>query len=456
MSIEGHAANAAPNDSWENRYSHALMNTFGAPQRVLNRGEGCYVWDTTGQRYLDCLAGIAVNALGHAHPAIVEALTTQVSTLGHTSNFFATPPQITLAETLLRLSQAPEGSRVFFTNSGTEAVEAAFKMARLHGRTLGEGSTRCEGGTLGDPGTQRDGGTHREGARILALEGSFHGRTLGSLSLTAKAAYREPFEPLPGGVEFVPLASAEDPFAALSNAFAADAVRERGPVAALILEPLQGEAGVVPLPAGYLAHARSLTQEANALLIADEVQTGVGRTGAWFAHQEVDGGIVPDVMTLAKGLGGGFPIGAVVAFGSHTASLLQPGLHGTTFGGNPLACASALAVLNTTESDNLLPHVQGVGQTLRDTLMAEPSPVLGIRGRGLLLGVMLPETVAAADVQRAALERGLIVNAVAPHAIRLAPPLILTEEQARDAATILRDAITEVAAPSSQEITTTP
>ena len=404
------SAVTAPGDGsvaqWTDRYAHAVMDTFGRPQRVLVRGEGAYVWDADGKRYLDLLAGIAVNALGHAHPTLTAAVSAQLGTLGHVSNFFGTPTQIALAERLLTLAEAPEGSRVFFTNSGTEANEAAFKM------------------------TRRNNDTGRR-TRVLALQGGFHGRSMGALALTSKAAYREPFEPLPGGVEFV----AFDDVPALEEAFSPAAVAERGEVAALVVEPVQGEAGVRSLSPGYLVAARELTARHGALLVLDEVQTGVGRTGSWFAYQqqEVGGGIVPDVVTLAKGLGGGFPVGAVVAYGERAATLLGRGQHGTTFGGNPVAAAAALATLGVIERDDLLQNVRTVGGLLRDEISSAGNPlVAGVRGRGLLLAVQLTRPVAA-DVARAALDAGFVVNAVAPDAIRLAPPLILTPEQARDA-----------------------
>ncbi|MFI2104638.1 acetylornithine transaminase [Isoptericola sp. NPDC019693] len=412
QSVSGGALADASNAAWTDRYAHAVMDTFGPPQRVLVRGEGAYVWDADGRRYLDLLAGIAVNALGHAHPTLTAAISAQLGTLGHVSNFFATPTQIGLAERLLQLAGAPDGSRVFFTNSGTEAVEAAFKMARRN---------RSDG--PGDVGTR---------TRVLALEGGFHGRSMGALALTAKAAYREPFEPLPGGVEHVPFGDT----AALDEAFSPEAVADRGGVAALVVEPLQGEAGVRPLPPGYLAHARRLTAEAGALLVLDEVQTGVGRTGSWFAFQqpEIGGGVVPDVVTVAKGLGGGFPVGAAIAFGERAATLLGRGQHGTTFGGNPVAAAAGLATLGVIERDGLLENVRRVGEVLRTEIEAAGNPlVAGVRGRGLLLAVQLTRSVAA-DVAAAALEAGFVVNAVAPDAIRLAPPLILTADQARDVA----------------------
>jgi acetylornithine aminotransferase len=388
------------------------MATYN-PQRVLVRGEGCYVWDADGKRYLDLLAGIAVNALGHAHPTLTAAISAQLGTLGHVSNFFATPTQIALAEQLLRLAEAPAGSRVYFANSGTETLEAAFKMAR---RVLAQAGQDAGG---------------RPG-RVIALEGAFHGRTIGALALTHKAAYREPFEPLPAGVEHI----AFDDIAALDEAFGDAAVAQRGPVAALVVEPIQGEAGVLPLSPGYLARARELTTRAGALLILDEVQTGIGRTGSWFAYQQpqIGGGIVPDVVTVAKGLGGGFPIGAVIAYGERAATLLGRGQHGSTFGGNPVAAAAGLATLGVIERDGLLAQVRQVGAVLRDKIATCGSPLVReVRGQGLLIAVRLTAPVAA-DVTQQALETGLIINAVPPDTIRIAPPLILTAEQAGDAA----------------------
>lgn len=378
----------ASSEQWTARYAGALMNTFGTPRRVLVRGEGPYVWDADGRRYLDLLGGIAVTVLGHAHPTLTAAISAQLGTLGHVSNFFATPTQVALAERLLALSDAPPGSRVFFTNSGTEAVEGMVKLTRRTGRT-----------------------------RILAQEGSFHGRTMGALALTHKAAYREPFEPLPGGVEFLPFGDV----AALEAAMADD-------VAAIVLEPIQGEAGVRPLPPGFLARARELADAHGALLVFDEVQTGVGRTGAWFAfqHPQVGGGVRPDVMTLAKGLGAGFPIGAVVGFGA-AGALLGPGQHGSTFGGNPVAAAAGLATLGVIERDGLLAHVRELGARLAEALAAVPV-VTEVRGTGLLLGARL-SAPAAARVADLALEAGYIVNPVTPDTLRLAPPLILTWDQ---------------------------
>ena len=371
----------------QRRYAEAVMNTFGTPRLVLARGEGAYVWDEDGNRYLDLLGGIAVNALGHGHPALVEAVTTQLRTLGHVSNFFATEPQVRLAERLLALLGAD--GRVFLTSSGTEANEAALKLTRRTGRT-----------------------------HLVAAEGSFHGRTMGALALTSKAAYREPFEPLPGHVTFVPYGDA----AALDAA-----VDDR--TAAVVLEPVQGEAGVVVPPDGYLQHARRTTHDHGALLWFDEVQTGIGRTGAWFAGTDPEhGGVQPDVVTLAKGLAGGFPVGACVGLGD-AGSLLGPGNHGSTFGGNPVAAAAALAVLDTVEAEALLDNARKQGERLRDGL-AHPA-VTEVRGRGLLVGLDLDAPYAAA-VARAALARGFIINDCTPARIRFAPPLVLTEEQVEE------------------------
>ena len=373
------------------RYAASLMNTFGPPKLVLARGEGAFVWDESGTRYLDLLGGIAVNSLGHAHPALVDAITAQLQTLGHVSNFFATDPQVRLAERLLELLGATGHGKVFFTNSGAEANEAAFKLTRRTGRT-----------------------------HVVATEGAFHGRTMGALALTAKEAYREPFEPLPGGVTFVPYGDA----AAL-----AEAVTEQ--TAAVVLEPLQGEAGVVAPPLDYLARAREITAARGALLWLDEIQTGVGRTGAWFAHQgpavAAPLGAPADIVTVAKGLAGGFPIGACIATGA-AADLLQPGNHGTTFGGNPVAAAAALAVLDTIAGEGLLDHVTGLGRHLRDGL-ARDERVTEVRGEGLLIGLDLSEPLSA-EVTAAALEAGFIVNNPTPERIRLAPPLVLTQDQA--------------------------
>jgi acetylornithine/N-succinyldiaminopimelate aminotransferase len=367
----------------KDRYTEAVMNTFGPPKLTLVRGEGVRVWDDTGKEYLDLLGGIAVNALGHGHPALVAAVTHQMETLGHVSNFFATEPQVTLAERLLAL--AGRSGKVFFTNSGAEANEAALKATRKTGRT-----------------------------HLVAARESFHGRTMGALALTAKAAYREPFEPLPGDVTFVPYGDADALAAAVTDE-----------TAAVVLEPLQGEAGVNVAPAGYLAAARRITRDHDALLWLDEVQTGIGRTGRWFAAATEDG-VEPDLVTLAKGLAGGIPVGACLAFGD-AGTLLQPGNHGTTFGGNPVSAAAALAVLDTIESDGLLDHVTKVGEHVRTGLAHRH--VTEVRGEGLLVGISLDAEKAAAVVQ-AAQDAGFILNMCTPDRVRLAPPLVLTEQDA--------------------------
>ncbi|MFT4263608.1 MAG: acetylornithine transaminase [Nocardioides sp.] len=376
------------------RYQSAVMNTFGPPKLILARGEGSHVWDESGKEYVDFLGGIAVNALGHGHPALVEAVTSQLQTLGHISNFFASAPQIALAEKLLDLVDGaldgyrPEG-RVFFTNSGTEANEAALKITRRTGRT-----------------------------HLVAMTGSFHGRTMGSLALTSKEAYRAPFEPLPGHVTFVPYGDAD----ALAAAVTDD-------TAAIVIEPIQGEAGVVMPPEGFLAAARAIADEHHALLWFDEVQSGMGRTGSWLASATPRlGGVLPDIITLAKGLGGGFPIGACLGIGV-ASHLLEPGNHGTTFGGNPVACAAALAVIRTIESEALLDNALILGHKLRDGLAADPR-VAEVTGEGLLIGVVLAEE-RAAEVAAAALEAGFILNNATPGRIRLAPPLNLTEDDAQ-------------------------
>ena len=392
-----HGGDVQGSSAWLERYRNSVMGTFGTPQRVLVRGEGAYVWDADGTRYLDLLAGIAVNALGHAHPFLTSAVTAQLATLGHVSNFFATPVQVALAERLLELAGAPAGSAVFFSNSGAEATEAAFKIARRTGRT-----------------------------GMVAAVGGFHGRTMGALALTHKPAYREPFEPLPGDVVHVPFGDVDALAEAVSPA-----------TAAVVLEPIQGEAGVRPAPPGYLRAARQLTREAGALLVLDEVQTGAGRTGSWFAHQlpqlavgQGNQGGTPDVVTMAKGLAGGIPVGATIAFGPDVATLLSAGQHGTTFGGNPVAAAAALATIHVIERDGLLRNTADLGRHLVTGIESLTHDcVAGVRGAGLLLAVQLTRPVAAAAAS-ALLDAGFIVNPVAPDALRLAPPLILTRDQA--------------------------
>jgi acetylornithine/N-succinyldiaminopimelate aminotransferase len=390
---------------WQDDAARDLVLNAGDRLALLVRGEGSYLWDADGRRHLDFLAGIAVTSLGHAHPAFVEAVSTQAATLAHVSNYFATPPQLALAARLKRLAGAGLDGRVFFSNSGAEANEAAFKLARLHG-----GSER---------------------PRILALENGFHGRTMGSLALTAKASMRAPFEPMPAGVEHI-TATLEALEAAMDDR-----------VAAVIVEPIQGEAGVVELPEGYLAAARSLTLAHGALLIVDEIQTGAGRTGEWFGFSHE--GITPDAITLAKGIGGGFPIGALVTYGA-ASSLFTPGSHGSTFGGNPLATAVADAVLAEIESAGLVENAARRGAELREIVLGIESPLIdGVRGRGLLVGVALTEPVAGAVVA-AAQERGLIVNAANPETVRIAPALTIGDTELAEFRGLFTAALADVQA----------
>lgn len=366
------------------RWQGALMDNYGTPRVPLVRGAGSTVWDADGRAYLDLVGGIAVNALGHAHPAVVRAVSEQIATLGHVSNLFTAEPTVALAERLLGLAGRP--GRVYFANSGAEAVEAAFKIGRRTGRT-----------------------------HTVAAAGGFHGRTMGALALTGQPAKQEPFLPLPGDVTHVPYGDTE----ALRAAVTTD-------TALVVLEPVQGENGVVVPPRGYLAAAREITRATGTLLVLDEIQTGIGRTGHWFEHQAQ--GVEPDVVTLAKGLGGGLPIGATLAFGP-AADLLTPGQHGSTFGGNPVACAAALAVLDTLQTEGVLDRVKRTGERLRDGIAALAHPLVDhVRGSGLLLGIVLSEPLAP-KVQQAAQDTGLLVNAIAPDVVRLAPPLIITEDE---------------------------
>lgn len=374
-------------DDFADRYSQSLLGVFGSPQLTLVRGEGSYVVAADGTRYLDLLGGIAVNTLGHGHPRLVQAVQRQAAELIHTSNFFTTPSQIELAERLLKLAEAPAGSRVFFCNSGTEANEAAFKLARASGR----------------PG-------------VVVADGAFHGRTMGALSLTAKEAYRTPFEPLIPGVQRVPYGDAD----------ALDAVLD-DTVGAVLIEPIQGEAGVVEPPAGYLERVREVTAQRGVLMIVDEVQTGVGRTGEWFAHQRA--GITPDAMTLAKGLAGGVPVGALITYGESASSLLKAGQHGTTFGGNPLACAAATAVLDVLSQPGFLADVTAAGDYVKRCVRElQDARIADVRGRGLLLGIALAEPVATQLVV-VARKHGFIVNAPNERTIRLAPALTTTTDE---------------------------
>ena len=389
------------------RWDAVMMPNYGTPPIALDHGSGVRVWDVDGREYLDFVGGIAVSALGHAHPAIIDAVSTQVARVAHTSNLAIHEPGVRLAERLVDLAGAP--ARVFFSNSGAEAIECAIKLARRHGRALDP-----SGGRLG----------------LVTAHNSFHGRTLGALSITGNPAKREPFEPLPGPVTFVEYGDVDALRAAVTDE-----------VAAVFLEPTQGEGGVVPAPPGYLQAAREICTAAGALLVIDEVQSGIGRTGHWLAS--LAEGVRPDVITLAKGLGGGLPIGATLGLGA-AGELFDPSDHGSTFGGNPVACAAALAVLTTIADEHLLDSVKRVGEHLADGLAAIDDPlVTGVRGSGLWRALVLAEP-RAADIEQAARERGLLVNAVKPNAIRLAPPLILTEQDVDDAVPLLAAATAEV------------
>ncbi|MFE7846367.1 acetylornithine transaminase [Microbacterium sp. NPDC057407] len=370
--------------TWQEDAGRDLVRSFGDRMAMFVRGEGSYLWDADDKRYLDFLAGIAVDSLGHAHPVFVGALADQAATLAHVSNYFATPPQLELAARLKRLAGTGPTGRVYFGNSGAEANEAAFKLARLHG-----GADR---------------------PRILALTDAFHGRTMGTLALTGKPYMQEPFLPMTPGVEFI-----DSTVEALEAA-----IDDR--VAALFVEPVKGEAGVIELPDGYLEAAREITARHGALLIVDEIQTGAGRTGEWFAFQH--SGITPDAITVAKGIGGGFPIGALITFGA-ASDLFYPGTHGSTFGGNALGTAVAGAVLGEIERADLVRNAAERGTQLRAAILGIDSAlVVGVRGRGLLIGVALAHPVAKAVVA-AAQEHGLVVNAPNDETIRLVPALTI-------------------------------
>jgi len=393
-------------NEWQGRFDRRVMQSMGMPLAKLDHGRGVRVWDDTGHEYLDFLAGIAVNSLGHAHPVFVEAVATQAARLAHVSNYFTTEPALELAERITRLAGAGDHGRAWFGNSGAEANEAAFKLARLNN----SGGART---------------------RVLALVDGFHGRTMGSLALTGKPHMREAFEPLPGGVEHIP-ATIEALEGALDDA-----------VAALFVEPIQGEAGVVELPDGFLGAARDLTHRHGALLIVDEIQTGAGRTGEWFAFQHA--GITPDAITVAKGIGGGFPIGGLVTFG-RASSLYSKGQHGSTFGGNPLATAVSNAVLGEIEHAGLVENAALRGRQIRDRVEGLGHPlVAGTRGRGLLIGVALTEPVATA-VAAESMRVGLIVNAANDSTIRMAPPLIIGDAEIDEFADLFGRALDAVAA----------
>jgi acetylornithine aminotransferase len=366
------------------RWSAVMMSNYKTPPVALARGAGATVWDVDGREYTDLLGGIATTILGHAHPKVVEAITRQAQTLGHVSNLAMHEPGVLLAERLLELAGRP--GRVFFCNSGAEANEAAFKISRLTGRP-----------------------------EVVTAEGSFHGRTMGALAMTGQPGKNAAFAPLPGGVRHVPYGDAP----ALASA-----VGDR--TAMVLLEPLLGEGGVIPAPAGYLAAAARTAADAGALFAVDEVQTGTGRTGSWFAHQA--DGLRPDVVTLAKALGGGLPLGACLAFGD-AAELMTAGSHGSTFGGNPIAAAAALAVLDTIRDEGLLERAKELEHRFTAGIEGLGHPLVsGVRGRGALLGVVLTAQVAA-QLEAALREVGFLANAVAPDVLRLAPSLVVTDAQ---------------------------
>jgi acetylornithine/N-succinyldiaminopimelate aminotransferase len=376
----------------QRRWDASMMRNYGTPAIAIERGRGSTVWDVEGRSYLDLVGGIAVSSLGHAHPAIATAVSKQANQLVHTSNLAIHEVGLNLAERLLGLAGQP--GRVFFSQDGATANEAAFKMARKHGWTK-------------DPSGQS--------LEIIAAVDSFHGRTIGALSITGSEPKRTPFEPLAGPVNFVPYGNA----GALAGA-----ISQR--TAAVFLEPIQGEAGIIVPPPDYLAQARQLCDEHAALLVVDEVQSGIGRTGAWFAS--IAQGVQPDVMTLAKGLGGGLPIGACLGFEA-AGDLLQPGDHGSTFGGNPVIAAAALAVLDTIDSEGILAQARHKGHLIEDRFSGLGHSLLkSWRGKGLWWAFVLTEPLAVALQQRAA-EAGYLVNAIRPDVVRIAPPLIITETE---------------------------
>lgn len=378
----------------QDRWNASLMPNYGTPKMVLDHGKGATVWDVDGKKYIDFLAGIAVNILGHAHPALVEAVTKQMSKLGHTSNFAAHKPGLDLAEKLIEISGRP--GKVFFCNSGTEANEAAIKLSRLTGKS-----------------------------HIVSLHGSFHGRTMGAITLTGQPKKYKPFQPLMPDVSFIAPNDVSDLEPGINSE-----------TAALWVEPIMGEGGVMPLTSEYMNAARAVTAKHDAMFVDDEVQTGIARTGSWFAHQNI--GVDPDVLLLAKGLGGGFPIGAVVAYGEYQ-DLMTQGLHGTTYGGNAVACAAALAVLETVESEDLMSRAKHIESEFVSHISNAPG-VEQVRGAGAMLGVVLNHENSAA-VEAKSRELGLIINAPLPNVLRIVPPLVITDEELRDGIQLLTQAL---------------
>lgn len=380
----------------QDRWNAAMMPNYGTPNLVLDHGKGATVWDVDGKKYIDFLAGIAVNILGHAHPALTQAVTKQMSTLGHTSNFAAHKPGLELAEKLIEISGRP--GKVFFCNSGTEANEAAIKLSRLTGKS-----------------------------HIVSLHGSFHGRTMGSLALTGQPKKYKPFAPSIPDVSFIAPNDISDLEPGIN-----------GKTAALWIEPIMGEGGVMPLTSEYMNAARSVTTKHNAMFVVDEVQTGIARTGSWFAYQNV--GVDPDVLLLAKGLGGGFPIGAMIAYGEYQ-DLMTKGLHGTTYGGNAVACAAALAVLETVEREDLMSRAKYIESEFVSHISVAPG-VDHVRGAGAMLGVVLKHKHAAA-VESKARELGLIINAPSANVLRIVPPLVITDLELQAGIELLTQALGE-------------
>ncbi len=380
-----------------NRWMSSVQNNYGTPSIALVKGKGLVVTDADGKQYLDFLGGIATNILGHAHPAIVKAVTKQVSTLSHVSNFYVHPQAVELAEKLAAMT-GDKSAKVFFCQSGAEANEAALKLSRRTGKV-----------------------------RIVAAQGAFHGRTMGALSLTGQPAKREPFLPLIKGVKHVPFGDIEAIRKAVTKK-----------TAMVIIEPIMGEAGVIVPPADYLRELRALCDAKGALLVIDAVQTGMGRTGDWFGYEY--SGITPDVITLAKGLGGGLPLGAMIALGK-AADLFQPGDHGSTFGGNPVTTAAGLAAIKFIETQKILKKVEKQGVYLMQELAVIPG-VAEVRGAGLLLGIEL-ETKKASDVALALQNEGVLVNAANPTTIRLAPALIVTDAQLKKFVSIFKKVMSD-------------
>lgn len=376
-------------------WNEVLQSNYGTPALQLVHGAGCEVWDVEGNRYLDFLGGIATNALGHSHPAIVDAVSNQIASLNHVSNFYAHPQVLKLASRLKDLTNDPT-SRVFFCNSGAEANEAALKLSRLTGKK-----------------------------KVIAFEGGFHGRTMGALSMTGQIEKREPFKPLVKKIEFAKFNDLKSVAKLISKK-----------TAMVIIEPIQGERGVLPAKTGFLKDLRKLTSDNGALLAIDAVQTGMGRTGQWFGYE--DEGITPDVITLAKGLGGGLPIGAMIAIGE-AAKLFQPGSHGSTFGGNPIAAASANATLDVIQNEDLLSRNFLKGEWLKNEI-SEIEGVLQVRGSGLLLGIVLTEPIAK-EVNSKLLARNILVNAPSENVIRIAPAYVVRDEQIREFISVLKEVL---------------